>query len=74
MIYPKLNIKRLAQGFDANDEYSYLSKYDAIFGFKSYSIDETFYNEEIIDKAFKVFQDMDNLREWLYELTLTVEK
>jgi uncharacterized protein (DUF2461 family) len=26
------------------------------------------------DKTFKVFQDMDNLREWLYELTLTVEK
>jgi uncharacterized protein (TIGR02453 family) len=70
---PQAKYKRLPQGFDADDEYSYLSKYDAIFGFKSYVIDETFYNEKILDKAFKVFQDMDNLREWLYELTLTVE-
>ena len=70
---PEPKYKRLPQGFDKDDEYAYLSKYNAIFGFQTYNIDDTFYSEEILDKAFKVFQDMDNLREWLYELTLTVE-
>ena len=63
----------MPQGFKQEDEYSYLSKYNAIFGFQTYKLDDTFYKEEIVDKAFQVFQDMDELRQWLYELTLTVE-
>ncbi|KAB7889195.1 TIGR02453 family protein [Poseidonibacter ostreae] len=70
---PEPKYKRLPQGFKQEDEYSYLSKYNAIFGFQTYELDDTFYSEEIVDKAFKVFQDMDELRQWLYELTLTVE-
>ncbi|WP_121626720.1 TIGR02453 family protein [Poseidonibacter antarcticus] len=70
---PEPKYKRLPQGFDKDNEYAYLSKYNAIFGFQTYKLDETFYSEKIIDKAFNVFQDMDSLREWLYELTLTVE-
>ncbi len=70
---PEPKYKRLPQGFKEEDEYSYLSKYNAIFGFQTYEIDDTFYKEEIVEKAFQVFQDMDELRQWLYELTLTVE-
>ena len=73
---PEPKYKRLPQGFKEGDEYSYLSKYNAIFGFQTYplhEINDDFYSEKIVDKAFRVFQDMDNLREWLYQLTLTVE-
>jgi len=70
---PDPKYKRLPQGFKEEDEYSYLSKYNAMFGFITYDIDDVFFTEEIVDKTFKVYQDMDNLREWLYELTLTVE-
>lgn len=70
---PEPKYKRLPQGFKEEDEYSYLSKYNAMFGFATYDIDDMFFSEEIVDKTFKVYQDMDNLREWLYELTLTVE-
>jgi len=70
---PEPKYKRLPQGFNKDDEYAYLSKYNAIFGFQTYKLDKTFYSEKIIDKAFNVFQDMDSLREWLYELTLTVD-
>ena len=70
---PEQKYKRLPQGFKEDDEYSYLSKYNAIFGFQTYPIDDVFFTEEILDKTFKVYQDMDDLRQWLYELTLTVE-
>jgi uncharacterized protein (TIGR02453 family) len=70
---PESKYKRLPQGFKEEDEYSYLSKYNAIFGFQTYELDDIFYSEEIVNKAFKVYQDMDELRQWLYELTLTVE-
>ncbi len=70
---PEPKYKRLPQGFKEEDVHSYLSKYNAIFGFQTYELDDIFYSEEIVDKAFKVYQDMDDLRQWLYELTLTVE-
>ena len=70
---PEPKYKRLPLGFHSDDEYAYLSKYNAIFGFQTYPIDDAFYSEEILDKAFNVYKDMDSLREWLYELTLTVE-
>jgi len=70
---PEPKYKRLPQGFKEENPYAYLSKYNAIFGFQTYELDNTFYSEEIIDKAFKIYQDMDDLRQWLYELSLTVE-
>lgn len=39
---PQTKYKRLPQGFDANDEYSYLSKYDAIFALKAIQLMKLF--------------------------------
>jgi len=69
---PEPQYKRLPLGFEKEDKYVYLTKYRAMYVFKTYMPDGEFCSEEIIDKNFKLYEDMLPLQEWVYELTLTV--
>ena len=62
--------KRLPRAFDKSMSSSELAKYGAIYAYKEYSLDEVFFSEAIIDRAFKIYSDMLPLQQWLYELTL----
>ena len=42
--------------------------------FSSGYFNEKFYKEEIIDFAFKHFEDMKDLQVWLYELSLVANE
>jgi hypothetical protein len=42
----------------------------AMFAYTTFTPDETFYSEAIIERNFKVYQDMFDLQQWIYELTL----
>ncbi len=62
--------KRVPKGFDINDSYSYLYKMGAIYAYKTFKPDNIFYSPKIIDRNFKIYQDMYELQQWVYELTL----
>ena len=68
---PEPQYKRLPLGFEKEDKYVYLAKYRAMYAFKTYMPDESFYSEEVIHKNFKIYEDMLPLQQWVYELTLT---
>ena len=66
--------KRYPTGFDKENKYAYLSLYNGMCGSKIFKIDDVFYSPEIIDRSFKVFEDMSRLQEWVYNLTLSVRE
>jgi len=69
---PKAHYKRLPQGFNQDDKYSYLSKYRAMYVFQTYEPNREFCSAKIIEKNFKLYEEMLPLQEWVYALTLTV--
>lgn len=71
---PEQRYKRIPRGFDGDEENIYLSLYDAMFAYKSHSLDKTFFSARIINKAFKIYDDMRHLQKWLYEMTLKCPK
>ena len=62
--------KRTPRNCDPNDQYSYLYKMGAIYAYKTFKPDSTFFSEKIIDRNFQIYQDMFELQQWVYELTL----
>ncbi len=67
---PEPKFKRTLRGFNSSDNYSYLYKMGAIYAYKSFKPDSTFFSQKIIDRNFKIYQDMFDLQQWVYELTL----
>jgi len=70
-MFPEPKFKRLPQGFPKDCKYGYLSLYGAMFSYKSYQIDDIFFSQEILDHAFKIYDDMNKLQNWVYEMTLS---
>ena len=69
---PEPHYKRLPQGFNKSDKYSYLAKYKAMYVFATYCPDSEFCSEKVIDKNFNYYEAMLPLHEWMYALTLTI--
>ena len=67
---PEAKYKRMPRDCDISDKYSYLYLMGAMYAFSTFPPDETFFSEEIIDRNFKVYEDMFDLQQWVYELTL----
>ena len=67
---PEPKFKRYPRGFNRDDKYSYLYLMGAVYAYKSFKPDTTFHSEKIIDRNFKIYQDMFDLQQWVYELTL----
>ncbi|MFA9374410.1 MAG: TIGR02453 family protein [Poseidonibacter sp.] len=72
--FPEPKFKRFPLGFNKDDKYAYLSLYNAMYSYKTFKLDELFFTEDIVDKAFNIYQDMYDLQQWVYELTLSVEE
>ena len=71
-LLPEPYYKRLPQGFNKDEKHLYLAKYRAMYMFTTYAPDDIFCSEKIIDKNFKIYEEMYPLQEWVYELTLSV--
>ncbi|KYJ87613.1 DUF2461 domain-containing protein [Sulfurovum riftiae] len=67
---PDPKYKRMPRGCDATDSHSYLYRMGAIYAYTTFPPDETFHSEAIIDRNFKIYEEMFPLQQWLYELTL----
>jgi len=67
---PEAHYKRYPRGFSRDDEYAYLSLYRAIYSYTTMIPDGTFHSSKIVDRCFDIYQDMYDLHQWVYELTL----
>ena len=68
---PEQKYKRVPKEFNKDDEYIYLSLYDCMFAYKEFNKDDVFYSDELLNRAFKIYDDMKDLQAWVYEMTLT---
>jgi len=67
---PEAKYKRMPRDCNQEDRYSYLYLMGAMFAYASFTPDETFYSETVIERNFKVYEEMLTLQQWVYELTL----
>ena len=67
---PEPKYKRMPRECSKDDKYSYLYLMGAIFTYATFKPNKTFHSEKIIDKNFKIYEDMLELQQWVYELTL----
>lgn len=65
--------KRIPKGIDKDYKYAHLALYGSMNSFCTHEMDDRFYSLEIVDFAFSVFEDMQDLQKWLYEMCLTVK-
>ena len=70
---PEPQFKRYPEGLDKNDKHAYLYLYGAMYAYTVFPPDETFHSEAIVERNFKLYEDMLDLHQWVYELTC-VEK
>jgi hypothetical protein len=70
---PEPQYKRYPLGLDKDDTYAYLYLYGSMYAYTKFPPDQTFHSESIIDKNFKIYEDMLDLQQWVYELTCTSE-
>jgi len=68
---PEPQFKRLPRGCNANDKFSYLYFYGAMFAYKTYKINSIFYKFDIATRVFDIYNDMKELQNWVFEMTLT---
>jgi len=70
---PEPQYKRYPLGLDKDDRYAYLYLYGAMYAYTTFTPDKTFHSESIIDRNFKIYEDMLDLQQWVYELTCMSE-
>lgn len=54
-----------------DEKYIDLSLHKAMFAYEEFKIDKIFYDITLLDRCFKIYDDMKHLHNWVYEMTLT---
>ena len=67
---PEVKYKRMPRECKTEDSHSYLYLMGAIYAYTSFAPDKIFHSEAIIERNFKIYEEMFALQQWLYELTL----
>ena len=62
--------KRVPSEFDKDEDHIYLTKQGSMFAYIEFDIDEDFFSENIVNRVFKIYQDMAKLQRWVYEMSL----
>ena len=69
--YTQEKYKRVPKDFVGDESHLYLTKFDSLFSYVEYELDDVFYSVELLDRLFKIYDDMKDLQTWVYEMTLT---
>jgi uncharacterized protein (TIGR02453 family) len=69
-LLPEVKYKRMPRECKVEDSHSYPYLMGAIYAYATFTPDEIFHSEAIIERNFKMYEDMFALQQWLYELTL----
>ncbi len=67
--------KKFPRGFEdhIDEPHAYLAKFGSMYAYKTFKPDKTFHSEKIIDRNFKVYEDMLDLHQWVYGLSCVSE-
>ncbi len=65
---PEPKYKRIAKNFNKDDKFAYLALFGAMYAYKTFKIDETFFSVTLLDRAFEIYSDMLDLQQWVYEM------
>lgn len=68
--------KRFPKGFEehTDEPYAYLAKFGSMYAYQTFIPDQVFHSSKIINRNFKIYEDMLALHQWLYSLTLFTPK
>jgi uncharacterized protein (TIGR02453 family) len=71
----KPKYKKFPRGFEdyVDEPYAYLAKFGSMYAFKTFNPDKVFHTEKIIDRNFKIYEDMLDLHQWVYALSCVEE-
>ncbi len=70
---PNPRYKRVPKEFDTDLSHIELTLFDAMYAYKEMLPSEILFSEKLVDEAFKIYEDLFELQQWVYEMTLTVE-
>ena len=64
--------KRFPRGFEEylDKPYAYLAKFGSMYAYHTFIPEQIFHSSKIIEQNYKVYEDMIDLHQWVYELTL----
>jgi len=70
---PTPRYKRIPKEFDEDMSHIKLTLYNSMYAYKETSLNDILFKEDLVDEAFKIYEDLFPLQQWIYEMTLTVE-
>lgn len=70
---PKPRYKRVPKEFDLGLSHIELTLFDAMYAYKEMPPNEMLTSSKLVDEAFKIYEDLFKLQQWVYEMTLTIE-
>jgi len=68
-LIPPLKFKRVPKIFTGDESYLYLTKFNSMFAYFESNINDQFFKEEFLDNTFKIYDDMKDIQQWVYEMT-----
>ena len=71
-LVPEPEYKRLPKEFDKEPTYGYLARYRSMYAYTTFLPDDIFHSSSIIERNYKIYEDMFELHQWIYELTCTL--
>lgn len=66
--------KRLPRGFKAEYPFTELARFNRMVVNKKFAPDATFFSEELVHRCYNIYEELFELQQWLYEMTLTIEE
>ncbi|MFT7824424.1 MAG: DUF2461 domain-containing protein [Sulfurimonas sp.] len=69
-LVPEPEYKRLPNEFESEPTFGYLTRYRSMYAYTTFKPDKVFHSEKIIERNFKIYEEMFPLQQWVYELTL----
>ncbi len=70
---PEPKYKRVPKEFDKNITHINLTRFCEMYAYKEMLPSDILFTPKLIDEAFKIYQDLLPLQQWVYKMTLTVE-
>lgn len=70
---PEPQYKRYPLGLNKADKHAYLYLHGAMYAYILFPPDEAFHSGAIINRNFKIYEDMLDLHQWIYELSCVDE-
>ncbi len=68
---PAAKYKRFPRDCSKDDSNSYLYLLDSLYAYKEFTLDDRFFTKEIVEYNFKIYEELFELQQFAYEMTLS---